>query len=304
MPLLPVILGIVKGSAMETKALKKQMGAAIAMVLVAAIALGAATFAWFVNNTKVTAEGAQVTAKAANTLLISHGDGGQWGTTAKFDPVEAKEMVPVSTVDATAFFKDTAWKTDTNGAYNAETFGSATSGTDFYADTFKVKASQDCSLYLDGETTITTTGNANVLKSMRLALVIDGNKYFYQVDASPIEGQGNSYNTTLITLDANGVEKAINGANTSAAISANNLSSDSVIALDSAKVATPASTELVNYDATKKIADLSANVEKSVQVYIWMEGCDYDCNSVVVKDITEQMVSATLGFCAGKTAAA
>ena len=35
---------------METKALKKQLGAAIAMVLVAAIALGAATFAWFVNN--------------------------------------------------------------------------------------------------------------------------------------------------------------------------------------------------------------------------------------------------------------
>ena len=32
---------------METKALKKQLGAAIAMVLVAAIALGAATFAWF-----------------------------------------------------------------------------------------------------------------------------------------------------------------------------------------------------------------------------------------------------------------
>ena len=31
---------------METKALKKQLGAAIAMVLVAAIALGAATFAW------------------------------------------------------------------------------------------------------------------------------------------------------------------------------------------------------------------------------------------------------------------
>lgn len=40
---------------METKALKKQLGAAIAMVLVAAIALGAATFAWFVNNNAVTA---------------------------------------------------------------------------------------------------------------------------------------------------------------------------------------------------------------------------------------------------------
>lgn len=289
---------------METKALKKQMGAAIAMVLVAAIALGAATFAWFVNNTTVKAEGAQVTAKSANTLLISHGDSGQWGTTAKFDPVEAKEMVPVSTVDAETFYKDTAWKTDTDGAYNAETFGTAKSGTDFYADTFKVKASQDCGLYLDGETSITTSGNANVLKSMRLALVIDGKKYFYQVDATPISTSGNSYNTTLKALDADGLKKAINGTDTSAAISADNLSSGSVIALDSAKVDTPASTELANYNEGKKIADLAANVEKTVQVYIWMEGCDYDCNSVVVKDITEQMVSATLGFCAGKTASA
>lgn len=38
---------------MDTKALKKQMGAAIAMVLVAAVALGSATFAWFVSNNTV-----------------------------------------------------------------------------------------------------------------------------------------------------------------------------------------------------------------------------------------------------------
>lgn len=64
---------------METKALKKQLGAAIAIVIVAAIALGAATFAWFVNNTKVKADGANVTATAANTLLISE-DGNDWST--------------------------------------------------------------------------------------------------------------------------------------------------------------------------------------------------------------------------------
>lgn len=44
-----------KGVRMDTKALKKQMGAAIAMVLVAAVALGSATFAWFVTNNTVKA---------------------------------------------------------------------------------------------------------------------------------------------------------------------------------------------------------------------------------------------------------
>lgn len=58
-----------KGVRMDTKALKKQMGAAIAMVLVAAVALGSATFAWFVSNNKVTATTASVTAQSNAPFL-------------------------------------------------------------------------------------------------------------------------------------------------------------------------------------------------------------------------------------------
>lgn len=55
---------------MDTKALKKQMGAAIAMVLVAAVALGSATFAWFVSNNTVTAKTTGVKAQS-NTAFMS-----------------------------------------------------------------------------------------------------------------------------------------------------------------------------------------------------------------------------------------
>ena len=58
-----------KGVRMDTKALKKQMGAAIAMVLVAAVALGSATFAWFVSNNKVEATTASVTAQSNAPFL-------------------------------------------------------------------------------------------------------------------------------------------------------------------------------------------------------------------------------------------
>lgn len=58
-----------KGVRMDTKALKKQMGAAIAMVLVAAVALGSATFAWFVSNNKVKATTASVTAQSNAPFL-------------------------------------------------------------------------------------------------------------------------------------------------------------------------------------------------------------------------------------------
>lgn len=54
---------------MDTKALKKQMGAAIAMVLVAAVALGSATFAWFVSNNTVKAETASVSAQSNAPFL-------------------------------------------------------------------------------------------------------------------------------------------------------------------------------------------------------------------------------------------
>ena len=58
-----------KGVRMDTKALKKQMVAAIAMVLVAAVALGSATFAWFVSNNKVEATTASVSAQSNAPFL-------------------------------------------------------------------------------------------------------------------------------------------------------------------------------------------------------------------------------------------
>ena len=54
---------------MDTKALKKQMVAAIAMVLVAAVALGSATFAWFVSNNKVDATTSKISAQSNSAFM-------------------------------------------------------------------------------------------------------------------------------------------------------------------------------------------------------------------------------------------
>lgn len=59
-----------KGVRMDTKALKKQMGAAIAMVLVAAVALGSATFAWFVSNNEVKATTTNISAQSNSAYLV------------------------------------------------------------------------------------------------------------------------------------------------------------------------------------------------------------------------------------------
>lgn len=94
---------------METKALKKQLGAAIAMVLVAAIALGAATFAWFVNNNAVTAERVDVSTSSAvpNLYITSTGQTtGPMSTEGKKNP---SKLYPVSTNDAENFYETKHW---------------------------------------------------------------------------------------------------------------------------------------------------------------------------------------------------
>ena len=54
----------------SVKTLKKQLGAAIAMVLVAAVALGSSTYAWFVSNNQVTATTTQIAAQSNSAYLV------------------------------------------------------------------------------------------------------------------------------------------------------------------------------------------------------------------------------------------
>ena len=54
----------------SVKALKKQLAAAIAMVVVAAIALGSSTYAWFVSNNTVTATTTNISAQSNSAYLV------------------------------------------------------------------------------------------------------------------------------------------------------------------------------------------------------------------------------------------
>ena len=58
---------------MTVKSLKKQLMAAIAMVLVATIALGSSTYAWFAANNQVTAKASQIGVQSnAGSLVIKY----------------------------------------------------------------------------------------------------------------------------------------------------------------------------------------------------------------------------------------
>lgn len=92
---------------MNSKAIKRQLLAAIAMVLVAAIALGSSTYAWFVASGTVTATGMKVQAQSEGGLAISHG-GKAWGTSASGGIDTAAKLHPASTADFTKWSTATA----------------------------------------------------------------------------------------------------------------------------------------------------------------------------------------------------
>lgn len=85
---------------MSTKALKTQLLAAIAMVLVASIALGSSTYAWFASNNKVTADGMSVQATTAQSLVIDTDCKVDAKTTANFT-AHSTALTPITYDTAT-----------------------------------------------------------------------------------------------------------------------------------------------------------------------------------------------------------
>lgn len=96
---------------MNSKAIRKQLLAAVAMVLVAAVALGSSTYAWFVASGTVKAEGMSVKAQSEGGLVIRY-KLGKWGTSATAGVTPAKELAPASSVDLSTWYTAEAMDPD------------------------------------------------------------------------------------------------------------------------------------------------------------------------------------------------
>ncbi len=160
---------------METKALKRQMGAAIAMVLVAAIALAASTYAWFVSNNQVKATTASVSAQSNSPFLkidktaISE----ESGTSIKFDTATpATGLYPSQVVNGAEDKKvaDTA-KPLFQSAYASSADNAAILDGSRY-DVGDLKAAVDGSFAIKESFKIGTTDkNAGSFKDLKVASV-------------------------------------------------------------------------------------------------------------------------------------
>lgn len=307
------------------KALKKQMAAAVAMVLVAAVALGSSTYAWFVNNTQVQAENVKVTATTAYSLQIrKNAEGENFGTTANIDGTSPTVLKPVSTVGtesttAPAFFISKTW--DSTG--KVADFDNAV-GTEYYHSSIQLTAGQASKLYIDSTTTglsgstvstltpidVTTftTANSNLVRAMRVGMLVQdttGYKGFYvfQLDSTDSSVTGGNQITTkdVGVANADGLNGGVDSTTSTAAFTNTKITnySSGIPTIASAAVAGSATSLVAGTGGTSLYEFAKAGDICTIDIYVWMEGCDKQCTAADSIDFASFASYMNFGFCVG-----
>lgn len=298
---------------METKALKKQLGAAIAMVLVAAIALGAATFAWFVNNNAVTATRVDVSTSSSvpNLYITSTGKTTDGMTAADANP---STLLPVSTNDGTHFYDTKHWiSADGNGSHafaDQYKLASGTDGKTVYADyTFTLgvtNGSMDVyfdNTKVDGNKVATTLKASDKMGTAgRFAIKFgNGNWMLFKVDGKPVtsgEKPVGYYTDKIADSDTASGDYWITGEGdkTKASNASYSVFENYAGSIDGSGQAVPGTTPLATIDSTVGGGTVT------VTVRVWYEGCDKDCVSENAGAGIPNAISGNLGFVGVQTA--
>ncbi len=243
-------------------------------------------------------------------------------TIANYHKSASATLRPVSTVgfandaaaDGMVFYKENAWKNDAeagNAGNHASGFETAAT-TDYFKTTFKIKASQICDLRLDSGNTSFDSASAGMKQVLRMALVVKGsdskyNAFIYQIDGTAGTVHYNTTHSTEIGSGVLGIDKAINAVNSYGEIQAHNLVSSAVPVYDATGIMVngdPTSLVAAAADATEAAQILyhfkEANDVCEVTVYLWMEGCDAECNADMINQFNgaANELVARLGFCA------
>lgn len=253
---------------MNSKAIKKQLLAAVAMVLVAAVALGSSTYAWFVASGTVTAEGMKVQARAEGGLAIRWaGEASElWATTASAKMTDAKALLPASTADlarwtyakalkADASNADTSTYENVTGKVFAGNAGAYTDNEYVVMQQFEIRSTAKDKLakglYVSG---VTVTRGDNTDKDLDLAIRVgvrlvteDGysGNYIY----APLTGASTNYTWKDATQS----------------------NKETGVTLATVGTATDSNSQLVNKAET---VPFGAGQAVKVEVFIWYEGED------------------------------
>ena len=241
----------------NTKFRKRALLSSVAMLLVALVALGSATFAWFTANPNAEAHGISMKTTAAAGLVIrtetdtnwSHSAGlGVGKGTINVNPASQEQTTPAN------FWTVIADNSSTYGAKSGETMTTGTNETDFYAEKIYCRlsdgsnASQNASkkVFLKG-VTITKASGATMENAMRVAVAgPNGLIGTYALSTAGAHGT-----LTGTSQDTGSFSPAL-------AVAATNLNEDTGLTALSAS---------------------GSDLSKYITVYVYLDGQDSDCFS-------------------------
>lgn len=247
---------------------KRALISSVAMLLVAIIALGTATFAWFTSSTEAYADGVYVrTTKVSNLVLNSKLDA-SWRTHVEYNVGEAgarKKLTPVSTVngndwyfanakEGTSFAADTATRVDTQLDENKNF-------NDYYfADQINIKnaGKADCK-----DVKITIDGDLGDYGRIAVVPVTDRGL----TTIAPLEEGKTAWKDYII--DKDGV-----GYNAATGTTLRTLNDEDGTYTDTdVEAVTPSTSKTI------KVGSIAPDEVKYFNVYVWFEGQDEQCTN-------------------------
>ena len=243
---------------------------AIAMLLISAVMMSTASFAWFSTNTTATANGMEVRVASATNILIAKASDGTYKSTEQFTQ-SIDNLVPASAVPAKApnfFYMETAGNNMVADKFNYGTdseFTAATAGSQYISFTSYLKVVGETipdtivpeialTIEKEGVATPITTTDSPVYAAFRVLIVHRETALLY----APVAGADTTY---------------------------------SPIASVEAKKPTLADTAVSSYSASGVdaiVTNVQAETPYQVDVYVWLEGQDSHCtaaNAISLEDI-------------------
>lgn len=262
---------------MSVKALQKQLMAAIAMVLVAAIALGSSTYAWFVSNNTVKATTSTISAQS-NAAFMYIRDQAERSTDLTFD---------TSSITSTALYP-AHWVTEKSGNYASADIGkfytaygtTASDGT-MVANTLKiVEATADS----------VTKGSPADAVTAQYAVK---NTFF-------IGSKGTELSDLVVTAaslkNEDGSDSTSDNPDLDNALRILVTCGDNWVLCDKSSIL--ASNE---NNTTHKLADKVSSTETEVNIYVFYDGDDTQINTNNLPDLKKASKNITVQFDATAT---
>lgn len=257
---------------MKTTSRKRLLVSSVAMLLVAMLALGTATYAWFTSSTEAYADNMYVRTTKVSNLQINSKLDSTWRTHVDYgvgSSADNQKLTPASTANGVDWYYADAVKGDAFAANTATKVGTAPADNknfnDYYfADQLNIKNAGQVTCE---NVKITVSGLTGDYSRLAIVPVTEkGGTTIAPLASAPektkwtdyiIDTQGETYNaakgTSLRKLDTDGKTWIVDTANV---------------------VSVTASSETVI-----EVGNMDAEDVKYFNVYVWFEGQDVDCKN-------------------------